>query len=65
MIIRSYYMDRLKTFRDIQLVKILFVIDSCGKSTILDMLHEDLLKSGIDTDHIINLTNTSASLSFK
>ena len=47
MIIRPQYMNTLKTYRDVPLVKILAGIRRCGKSTILDMLRDDLLKSGI------------------
>lgn len=47
MIIRSNYMNTLKTYRDVPLVKILAGIRRCGKSTILDMLRDDLLESGI------------------
>ena len=44
MIIRPQYMNTLKTYRDVPLVKILAGIRRCGKSTILDMLRDDLLK---------------------
>ena len=44
MIIRPQYMNTLKTYRDVPLVKILAGIRRCGKSTILDMLRADLLK---------------------
>ena len=47
MIVRPYYLDILKTYRDVPLVKILAGIRRCGKSTILDMLKDDLLGSGI------------------
>ena len=47
MIVRPYYLDILKTYRDVPLVKILAGIRRCGKSTILDMLKNDLLGSGI------------------
>ena len=43
MIIRSDYMNTLKTYRDVPLVKILAGIRRCGKSTILDMLRDCLL----------------------
>ncbi len=59
MIIRPYYMNRLKTYRDVPLVKILAGIRRCGKSTILDMLRDDLLKTGIAADHIISMRYTS------
>ena len=43
MIIRPQYMNKLKTYRDVPLVKILAGIRRCGKSTILDMLRDCLL----------------------
>ena len=52
-------MNTLKTYRDVPLVKILAGIRRCGKSTILDMLRDDLLKSGIAADHIISMRYTS------
>lgn len=62
MIVRPHYMDMLKTYRDIPLVKILAGIRRCGKSTILEMLQDDLIKSGIAADHIINVRYTSEDL---
>lgn len=59
MIIRPQYMDMLKNYRDVPLVKILAGIRRCGKSTILEMLRDDLLKSGIAADHIISMRYTS------
>ena len=59
MIIRPRYMDTLRTYRDVPLVKILAGIRRCGKSTILDMLRDDLRSSGILPDHIISMRYTS------
>ena len=59
MIIRPHYLDLLKTYRDVPLVKILAGIRRCGKSTILDMLQDDLIKSGVSTGHIIHMRYTS------
>lgn len=59
MIIRPHYMDILKTYRNVSLVKILAGIRRCGKSTILEMLHEDFIKSGIAADHVIRMSYTS------
>ena len=58
MIIRPQYMNTLKTYRDVPLVKILAGIRRCGKSTILDMLRDDLLKNGVAADHILNMRYT-------
>lgn len=59
MIIRPQYMNTLKTYRDVPLVKILAGIRRCGKSTILDMLRDDLQNSGVPADHIISMRYTS------
>ena len=59
MIIRPNYINTLKIYRDVPLVKILAGIRRCGKSTILDMLRNDLLESGITADHIITMRYTS------
>ena len=62
MIIRPHYLNILKTYRDIPLVKILAGIRRCGKSTILEMLKNDLIENGITPDHIINMRFTSEEL---
>ena len=59
MIIRPHYLNLLKTYRDVPLVKILSGIRRCGKSTILEMLKEDLIKSGVPADHVISMRYTS------
>ena len=62
MIPRPYYLDALKKYRNVPLVKILSGIRRCGKSTILDMLKEDLISSGIPSDHVICVRYTSEEL---
>lgn len=59
MIVRPHYLEQLKTFRDVPLVKILAGIRRCGKSTILAMLKEDLQNSGVPAGHIISMCYTS------
>ncbi|MCI8632899.1 MAG: ATP-binding protein [Lachnospiraceae bacterium] len=59
MIVRPYYLELLKTYRDVPLVKILAGIRRCGKSTILEMLQDDLIKNGVSADHIISMRYTS------
>ncbi len=59
MIVRHQYMDKLKIYRDVPLVKILAGIRRCGKSTILEMLERDLTENGIRADHIISMRYTS------
>lgn len=62
MIIRQRYLDELRTYRDVPLVKLLAGIRRCGKSTILDMLRDDLMSSGVAKDHIICVRYTSEEL---
>ncbi len=62
MIIRLHYMDILKTYRDVPLVKILAGIRRCGKSTILEMLEDNLKSSGVPDDHIIFARYTSEDM---
>ena len=59
MILRSYYLNALKKYRNIPVVKILSGIRRSGKSTILDMLKDDLISSGIPSDHVICARYTS------
>ena len=59
---RPQYLQVLKKYKDIPLVKILVGIRRCGKSTILEMLKEDLQASGIKEDHVISLRYTIESL---
>lgn len=53
MIIRQDYLEKIRPFRDVKIVKILAGIRRCGKSTILEMLKNELLSSGVSLDHII------------
>ena len=64
MIVRPHYLDELKKYRDVPLVKILAGIRRCGKSTILDMLREDLLANGVRPEQIIERRYTSLDLGY-
>lgn len=59
MILRPQYLNILRTYRNVPLVKILAGIRRCGKSTILEMLRDDLLNSGVSSDHILSMRYTS------
>ena len=62
MIIRQQYLDVLRAYRNVPLVKILAGIRRSGKSTILEMLYADLVVSGIDKAHIIMVRYTSLTI---
>ncbi|MDE6869813.1 MAG: ATP-binding protein [Clostridia bacterium] len=54
MIIREDYIKALSVFIDTPLVKILAGVRRCGKSTILEMMKEELVKRGISKENIIS-----------
>lgn len=59
MVLRPQYMNTLRQYRDVPLVKILAGIRRCGKSTILEMLRDDLMAGGVAADRVIFLRYTS------
>lgn len=62
MIARPYYINMLKKYRDVPLVKILAGIRRCGKSTILEMYREELIAGGVVPERIITVRYTSEDL---
>ena len=59
MIIREEYLKKLFTYMDAPIIPILAGIRRCGKSTILEMLHKELISKGIDESNIICKRYTS------
>ena len=53
MILRPDYFEAVKPFMDAPLVKILTGVRRCGKSTIFEMIRQELLERGIPEDHIV------------
>ena len=54
MIKRPDYINEISKFIDVPLVKILAGVRRCGKSTILDMMKEELLARGVRSECIIS-----------
>lgn len=52
---RECFLDRLRTFKDKQLIKVVTGIRRCGKSTLLAQWQKILLKEGIDKKQIISI----------
>ena len=50
---REEYLERLRNLKHKRLIKILTGIRRCGKSTVLEMFKNELLKSGVDENQII------------
>ena len=55
MIPRDLYMERLKAYRDNELIKVITGLRRCGKSTLLQLFKRELLKSGVAPEYIIDI----------
>jgi len=55
MVQRVQYMERLKAFKDNKLIKVITGLRRCGKSTLLQLFKQELLESGVDASHIIDI----------
>ena len=55
MIERNEYLEKLISFKDKKLIKVITGIRRCGKSTLLELFQEYLLKSGINKSQIISI----------
>lgn len=60
MIIRPDYINAISPYIDAPLVKILSGVRRCGKSTILEMMQEELLRRGVTPENIICRNYASA-----
>lgn len=52
-ILRNEYLQKLKDFRDKDIIKIITGIRRCGKSTLLEIFQDNLKENGVAKDHII------------
>ncbi|MDY5916990.1 MAG: AAA family ATPase, partial [Treponema sp.] len=52
-ILRKEYLSRLNNLKHKKLIKIVTGIRRCGKSTVLQMFRNQLLKSGVKEEQII------------
>ncbi len=55
LIVRNEYLERLNNLKHKKLIKIVTGIRRCGKSTILEIFQEQLLKTGVEENQIIFL----------
>ena len=55
MIEREMYMKRIRPFMGNELIKVLTGIRRSGKSVMLELIQEELLKKGVKKDQIIAL----------
>lgn len=59
LIVREEYLEYIRPFININLVKIIVGVRRSGKSYILDMIGDELIKNGVKQDHIIYRLFTS------
>lgn len=54
-IYREEYMNKLESYKDKKIIKVLTGIRRCGKSTILNEFRNELIKSGVSKKNIISI----------
>lgn len=64
MIERLEYLEKLKSWKDKDLIKVVTGIRRCGKSTLYDLYMEWLKKNGVDENHIISVNLESPEYNF-
>ncbi|NMA22853.1 MAG: ATP-binding protein, partial [Spirochaetales bacterium] len=52
MIARPHYIDRLRSLKDLRIIKTLSGVRRSGKSTILELFKDHLLSSGVEAERI-------------
>ena len=52
---RDNYLSILKNFKDQQIIKVITGIRRCGKSTLLELFQEYLMKNGVEKNQIISI----------
>lgn len=62
LIVREEYLEYIRPFMNINMVKVIVGVRRSGKSYILDMIGDELIKSGIKQDHIIYRLFTSVEV---
>lgn len=55
MIARTEFLNELLSFKDKKLIKVISGIRRCGKSTLLDLFEEHLLKIGVPKERIVHI----------
>ena len=55
MIERELYIRKIRPFMNQNIVKVLTGIRRCGKSVMLQLIQEDLIKQGAEQDNVIKL----------
>lgn len=65
MIDRVEYLEKIKKWKDKDLIKVLTGIRRCGKSTLFSLYEQYLKETGVKDDHIISINLESLEYDFK
>ena len=52
---RERYLDKIRSFYEIDLIKVLTGVRRCGKSILLEQIEEEIKASGVENSHIIKV----------
>lgn len=52
---QTNYLEKLKTWRDQHVIKIITGIRCCGKSTLLELFKQQLIREGVEKERVISL----------
>jgi len=52
---RERYLEKIRPFYEVDLIKVLAGVRRCGKSILLGQIEDEFREKGIDDDHIINI----------
>ncbi|MBQ8234532.1 MAG: AAA family ATPase, partial [Bacilli bacterium] len=55
MVIREKYLNKIRPFYDVDLIKVITGIRRCGKSVLLKQIMDEIINNGISKEHIIYL----------
>ena len=50
---RESYLDTIRPYYDVDLIKVITGIRRCGKSIILQTIRDEIIQNGINGDHVI------------
>ena len=52
---REQYLEKIRPYYDVDLIKVITGVRRCGKSVILQTIQEEILAAGVPADHLISL----------
>ena len=60
---RDFYLKRMISFQDTEMIKVMTGIRRCGKSSLMKLMVEHLRESGVENDQILEINFESMSIS--